>query len=233
MFASILGFLGISIMVYFAFFFWVSRKKYKIHLEVDDLIYEKDTTNIKNEAHERALRKYNKSDLNESDPNLLLTCFADFLVLIIIPVVFFILQIVLDAYDPVVAGSFLFLGIVILAIKNNSQIRGLNNVLDILHIYPNRSTTDSKNSSSGLSQSNNYNIENNKELIEIIILAEVNNKLEVLRKIKELVNLDIDESKKIIDNAPSKLYSTYSKSEANNIKYELEKLGVEIALVNK
>mgnify|MGYP000983261241 CR=1 FL=1 len=140
MIASILGILGVSIILYFAFFFSVSRKKYKIHLEVDNLTYKKDIRNIKSEAHAKALRKYNKSDLNESDPNLLLTCFADFLVLIIIPIGFFILQLVLGAYDPIVTGSLLFLGIIILAIKNNRQIRGLYNLLDILNTYPNRNT---------------------------------------------------------------------------------------------
>jgi len=135
---SILGILGSSLLVYFVLFFWVSRKKYKLHLEVDDLIRKKDITIIKNETHAKVLRKYKKSDINEIEPNLLMTCFGDFIVLIIVPILSFVLQLIEDSYDHNITSSLLLVGILILAIKNPFQIRMLNKVVDVLNTYPNR-----------------------------------------------------------------------------------------------
>ena len=56
------------------------------------------------------------------------------------------------------------------------------------------------------------------------------NKLQVVKKVKDVANLGLKEAKEMVDNAPSVLKEGATKEEAEALKKELEEVGAEVEL---
>ncbi|MEG0879016.1 MAG: 50S ribosomal protein L7/L12, partial [Oscillospiraceae bacterium] len=64
-----------------------------------------------------------------------------------------------------------------------------------------------------------------------VVLAEVGeNKMAVIKAVKEATGLGLKEAKEIVDNAPKTLKEAASKSDAEDIKKKLEDVGAKIEL---
>lgn len=64
-----------------------------------------------------------------------------------------------------------------------------------------------------------------------VVLAEVGeNKMGVIKAVKELTGLGLKEAKDLVDNAPKTLKEAASKSDAEAIKKQLEDLGAKVEL---
>lgn len=56
------------------------------------------------------------------------------------------------------------------------------------------------------------------------------NKLQVVKKVKDVANLGLKEAKELVDNAPSVVKEGATKDEAEALKKELEEVGAEVEL---
>jgi large subunit ribosomal protein L7/L12 len=56
------------------------------------------------------------------------------------------------------------------------------------------------------------------------------NKLQVVKKVKDVANLGLKEAKDVVDNAPSVVKEGATKEEAEALKKELEEVGAEVEL---
>ncbi|MDO4320263.1 MAG: 50S ribosomal protein L7/L12 [Bacteroidales bacterium] len=56
------------------------------------------------------------------------------------------------------------------------------------------------------------------------------NKLQVVKKVKDVANLGLKEAKEMVDNAPSVVKEGATKDEAEALKKELEEVGAEVEL---
>lgn len=64
-----------------------------------------------------------------------------------------------------------------------------------------------------------------------VILAEVgDNKMGVIKAVKEITGLGLKEAKDLVDNAPKPVKEAASKSDAEDIKKKLEDVGAKIEL---
>lgn len=65
---------------------------------------------------------------------------------------------------------------------------------------------------------------------DVVLRAAGSNKLNVVKKVKELTGLGLKEAKDLVDGAPSVIKEALPKAEAENLKKELEEAGAEVEL---
>lgn len=65
---------------------------------------------------------------------------------------------------------------------------------------------------------------------DVVLKAAGSNKLNVVKKVKELTGLGLKEAKDLVDGAPSLIKEALPKAEAENLKKELEEAGAEVEL---
>jgi large subunit ribosomal protein L7/L12 len=64
----------------------------------------------------------------------------------------------------------------------------------------------------------------------ILELRDLNQKIQVIKVVREITSLGLKEAKDAVDNAPSVLKEGISKAEAEEIKKKLEEQGAEVEL---
>ena len=64
----------------------------------------------------------------------------------------------------------------------------------------------------------------------VVLKAAGSNKLNVVKKVKELTGLGLKEAKDLVDGAPNVIKEALPKAEAENLKKELEEAGAEVEL---
>lgn len=69
-----------------------------------------------------------------------------------------------------------------------------------------------------------------KTSFDVVLKAAGANKLQVIKKVKELTGLGLKEAKDIVDQAPGVVKEGMPKADAEGLKSELEALGAEIEL---
>ncbi len=69
-----------------------------------------------------------------------------------------------------------------------------------------------------------------KTSFDVVLKAAGAQKLQVIKKVKELAGLGLKEAKDLVDNAPSTIKEGLAKAEAEGLKSELEGLGAEVEL---
>lgn len=69
-----------------------------------------------------------------------------------------------------------------------------------------------------------------KTSFDVVLKAAGAQKLQVIKKVKELAGLGLKEAKDLVDNAPSTIKEGLAKADAEGLKSELEGLGAEIEL---
>jgi len=72
--------------------------------------------------------------------------------------------------------------------------------------------------------------EEEKTSFDVILKAAGANKLQVIKKVKELTGLGLKEAKDLVDKAPGTVKEGMPKADAEGLKNELEALGAEIEL---
>ena len=72
--------------------------------------------------------------------------------------------------------------------------------------------------------------EEEKTSFDVILKAAGANKLQVIKKVKELTGLGLKEAKDLVDKAPGTVKEAMPKADAEGLKNELEALGAEIEL---
>ena len=72
--------------------------------------------------------------------------------------------------------------------------------------------------------------EEEKTAFDVVLKAAGAQKLQVIKKVKELAGLGLKEAKDLVDNAPSTIKEGLAKAEAEGLKSELEGLGAEVEL---
>ena len=72
--------------------------------------------------------------------------------------------------------------------------------------------------------------EEEKTSFDVILKAAGANKLQVIKKVKELTGLGLKEAKDLVDKAPGTVKEAMPKADAEGLKSELEALGAEIEL---
>ena len=72
--------------------------------------------------------------------------------------------------------------------------------------------------------------EEEKTSFDVILKAAGANKLQVIKKVKELTGLGLKEAKDLVDTAPGTVEEAMPKADAEGLKNELEALGAEIEL---
>lgn len=65
---------------------------------------------------------------------------------------------------------------------------------------------------------------------DVVLKAAGSNKLNVVKKVKELTGLGLKEAKDLVDGAPNVIKEALPKAEAENLKKELEEVGAEVEL---
>ena len=65
---------------------------------------------------------------------------------------------------------------------------------------------------------------------DVVLKAAGSNKLNVVKKVKELTGLGLKEAKDLVDGAPNVIKEALPKAEAENLKKELEEAGAEVDL---
>ena len=65
---------------------------------------------------------------------------------------------------------------------------------------------------------------------DVVLKAAGAQKLQVVKKVKELTGAGLKEAKDLVDNAPSTIKEGMAKAEAEGMKAELESLGAEVEL---
>ncbi|MDE6333156.1 MAG: 50S ribosomal protein L7/L12 [Muribaculaceae bacterium] len=69
-----------------------------------------------------------------------------------------------------------------------------------------------------------------KTSFDVVLKSAGANKLQVVKKVKDVANLGLKEAKEMVDNAPSVVKEGASKDEAEALKKELEEAGAEVEL---
>ena len=69
-----------------------------------------------------------------------------------------------------------------------------------------------------------------KNSFDIVLKSAGANKLQVVKKVKDLCGLGLKEAKELVDGAPSTVKEGLAKDEAENLKKELEEAGAEVEL---
>ena len=72
--------------------------------------------------------------------------------------------------------------------------------------------------------------EEEKTSFDVVLKAAGANKLQVIKKVKELTGLGLKEAKDLVDKAPGTVKEAMPKADAEGLKNELEALGAEIEL---
>ena len=72
--------------------------------------------------------------------------------------------------------------------------------------------------------------EEEKTSFDVVLKAAGANKLQVIKKVKELTGLGLKEAKDLVDKAPGTVKEAMPKADAEGLKSELEALGAEIEL---
>ena len=72
--------------------------------------------------------------------------------------------------------------------------------------------------------------EEEKTSFDVVLKAAGAQKLQVVKKVKELTGAGLKEAKDLVDNAPSTIKEGMAKAEAEGMKAELESLGAEVEL---
>ncbi len=72
--------------------------------------------------------------------------------------------------------------------------------------------------------------EEEKTSFDVVLKAAGAQKLQVIKKVKELAGLGLKEAKDLVDGAPSTIKEGMAKAEAEGLKSELEGLGAEVEL---
>jgi large subunit ribosomal protein L7/L12 len=72
--------------------------------------------------------------------------------------------------------------------------------------------------------------EEEKTSFDVVLKAAGANKLQVIKKVKELTGLGLKEAKDLVDKAPGTVKEGMPKADAEGLKSELEALGAEIEL---
>ena len=65
---------------------------------------------------------------------------------------------------------------------------------------------------------------------DVILKSAGDNKLAVVKLVKDLTGLGLKEAKEVVDGAPSKVKEGISKADAENLKKSLEEAGAEVEL---
>jgi len=69
-----------------------------------------------------------------------------------------------------------------------------------------------------------------KTAFDVVLKAAGANKLNVVKKVKDLAGLGLKEAKELVDGAPSTVKEGLSKAEAEDLKKQLEEVGAEVEL---
>jgi len=69
-----------------------------------------------------------------------------------------------------------------------------------------------------------------KTSFDVVLKSAGANKLQVVKKVKDVAGLGLKEAKEMVDNAPSVVKEGATKEEAENLKKELEEVGAEVEL---
>ncbi|MDE6137828.1 MAG: 50S ribosomal protein L7/L12 [Muribaculaceae bacterium] len=69
-----------------------------------------------------------------------------------------------------------------------------------------------------------------KTAFDVVLKSAGANKLNVVKKVKDLAGLGLKEAKELVDGAPSTLKEGLSKAEAEDLKKQLEEVGAEVEL---
>ena len=69
-----------------------------------------------------------------------------------------------------------------------------------------------------------------KTSFDVVLKSAGANKLQVVKKVKELAGLGLKEAKDLVDGAPGVVKEGVTKDEAENLKKELEEAGAEVEL---
>ncbi len=69
-----------------------------------------------------------------------------------------------------------------------------------------------------------------KTSFDVVLKSAGANKLQVVKKVKDVASLGLKEAKELVDNAPSVVKEGTTKEEAENLKKELEEVGAEVEL---
>ena len=69
-----------------------------------------------------------------------------------------------------------------------------------------------------------------KTSFDVVLKSAGANKLQVVKKVKDVAGLGLKEAKEMVDGAPSVVKEGVSKEEAENLKKELEEAGAEVEL---
>ena len=69
-----------------------------------------------------------------------------------------------------------------------------------------------------------------KTSFDVVLKAAGANKLQVIKKVKELTGLGLKEAKDLVDKAPGTVKEGMAKADAEGLKNELESLGAEVEL---
>lgn len=72
--------------------------------------------------------------------------------------------------------------------------------------------------------------EEEKTNFDVVLKSAGAAKLQVVKKVKELTGLGLKEAKELVDNAPGVVKEGLPKTEAENLKKELEEAGAEVEL---
>lgn len=72
--------------------------------------------------------------------------------------------------------------------------------------------------------------EEEKTNFDVVLKAAGDQKLQVIKKVKELTGLGLKEAKELVDKAPGVVKEALPKAEAEGMKAELESLGAEVEL---
>ena len=72
--------------------------------------------------------------------------------------------------------------------------------------------------------------EEEKTSFDVVLKAAGANKLQVIKKVKELTGLGLKEAKDLVDKAPGTVKEGMAKADAQGLKNELESLGAEVEL---
>ena len=69
-----------------------------------------------------------------------------------------------------------------------------------------------------------------KTAFDVVLKSAGANKLQVVKKVKDVCGLGLKEAKELVDGAPSTVKEGVAKDEAENLKKELEEAGAEVEL---
>ena len=69
-----------------------------------------------------------------------------------------------------------------------------------------------------------------KTSFDVVLKSAGANKLNVVKKVKDLAGLGLKEAKELVDGAPSTVKEGLSKAEAEDLKKQLEEVGAEVEL---